>query len=129
MRAHLLGSPLQILLTLFGLWVVWLAVPPLIRFFLIDAVYTGDNRNACLPDVGAGRWGPAGLHRRQVEPDRLWLLSGSRALAGEPRLALAVILLVPLLLQKVPYKRLNALLFFGVFPVVAFVLLTGGTCR
>jgi general L-amino acid transport system permease protein len=39
--------------------------------------------------------------------------------------ALAVILLVPLLIPRVPYKTLNAILFFGVFPVVAFFLLVG----
>ncbi|TDT94598.1 amino acid ABC transporter membrane protein 2 (PAAT family) [Azorhizobium sp. AG788] len=126
-RAHLLGSPLQILLTLFGLWVVWLAVPPLIRFFLIDAVYTGDNRNACLPDV-VGR--PVGACWPFIAAKWNQIVYGFYPEAERWRVnlvyALAVILLVPLLLQKVPYKRLNALLFFGVFPVVAFVLLTGG---
>ena len=39
---------------------------------------------------------------------------------------LGAILLLPLLIQSLPYKRLNAILFFGVYPVVAFVLLTGG---
>ena len=40
--------------------------------------------------------------------------------------ALGLALLVPLLIPRVPYKALNALLFFGVFPVVAFFLLVGG---
>ena len=39
---------------------------------------------------------------------------------------LFVALLVPLLIPKVPYKRLNAILFFVVFPIVAFFLLVGG---
>jgi general L-amino acid transport system permease protein len=39
--------------------------------------------------------------------------------------ALGVLLLVPLLIPRVPYKALNALLFFGVFPVVGFFLLVG----
>jgi general L-amino acid transport system permease protein len=39
--------------------------------------------------------------------------------------ALGVILLVPLLIPRVPYKALNAILFFGVFPVVGFFLLVG----
>ena len=40
--------------------------------------------------------------------------------------ALGVVLLVPLLIPRVPYKALNAILFFGVFPVVGFFLLVGG---
>jgi general L-amino acid transport system permease protein len=39
---------------------------------------------------------------------------------------LGAILLVPLLIPAAPFKRTNAILFFGVFPLVAFVLLTGG---
>ena len=40
--------------------------------------------------------------------------------------ALCVILLVPLLIPRVPWKVPNAILFFGVFPVIAFMLLVGG---
>ena len=39
---------------------------------------------------------------------------------------LCILLLTPLLIPAVPGKTLNAVLFFGVFPVVAFVLLVGG---
>jgi general L-amino acid transport system permease protein len=35
-------------------------------------------------------------------------------------------LLVPLLTPRVPFKRLNAILFFAIFPFVAFFLLVGG---
>jgi len=37
-----------------------------------------------------------------------------------------VALLTPLLVPRAPYKRLNAILFFAVFPFVAFLLLVGG---
>jgi general L-amino acid transport system permease protein len=40
--------------------------------------------------------------------------------------ALGAILLAPLLVPSAPHKRLNALLFFVVYPVVSLVLLTGG---
>jgi general L-amino acid transport system permease protein len=40
--------------------------------------------------------------------------------------ALGAILLVPLLIPRVPYNGLNAILFFVVFPVAGFVLLVGG---
>jgi general L-amino acid transport system permease protein len=44
-------------------------------------------------------------------------------------LVLAAVLLAPLLVPRLPYKTLNAILFFGVFPFVAFVLLVGGVYR
>ncbi|MGU3493839.1 amino acid ABC transporter permease [Xanthobacteraceae bacterium A53D] len=126
-RAHLFGSVGQVLLTLFGLWVAYVVIPPLLRFFIFDAVFTGSNRDACLPEVigrpvGAcwpfiwAKWNQI-IYGFYPEPER-WRVNLVYILA--------VVLLIPLMIQKVPYKRLNALAFFGVFPVVAFVLLTGG---
>jgi hypothetical protein len=40
-----------------------------------------------------------------------------------------VALLVPLMIPKVPYKPLNAIVFFGVFPIVGFMLLIGAALR
>jgi general L-amino acid transport system permease protein len=40
--------------------------------------------------------------------------------------ALGLILLAPLLIPRAPYKGVNAILFFGVFPLVAFFFLVGG---
>ena len=40
--------------------------------------------------------------------------------------ALGAILLAGLLIPRAPWKRLNAILFFGIFPVLAFFLLYGG---
>eukprot|EP01031_Cornospumella_fuschlensis_P051467 gene51467-62935_t len=50
-RAHLFGSIGQVLLTLLGIWLVYMVVPPMVRFFLLDAVWTGTGRDACLPEV------------------------------------------------------------------------------
>ncbi len=126
-RAHLLGSPTQVILTLFGCWVFYVVVPPLLNFFIFDAVFTGTGRNACLPEV-VGRtvgacWPFIGAKFNQIvygfypEPER-WRV--------DVVYAMGAILLAPLMMPKVSYKRLNALLFFGVYPVAAFVLLTGG---
>jgi general L-amino acid transport system permease protein len=40
--------------------------------------------------------------------------------------ALGALLLAPLLIPRAPLKTLNAILFFGIFPLIALVLLTGG---
>lgn len=126
-RAHLFGSVGQVLLTLFGLWLVYVVVPPMVKFFIIDAVWTGTGRDACLPEK-VGR--PVGACWPFIAAKWNQIIYGFYPEAERWRVNLvyflSVILLVPLLAQKVPYKRLNAIAFFGVFPVVAFVLLTGG---
>ncbi|MFG1371240.1 amino acid ABC transporter permease [Xanthobacter oligotrophicus] len=126
-RKHLVGSVPQVLLTLFGIWLVYVTVPPMIKFFLIDAVWTGTNREACLPEK-VGRTVGACWPFVWAKLDQL--IYGFYPASERWRVnlvyALGAILLLPLLIQKLPGKRLNAILFFGVYPVVAFVLLTGG---
>ncbi|MFG1300191.1 amino acid ABC transporter permease [Xanthobacter sp. V3C-3] len=126
-REHLFGSVPQILLTLFGAWLVYATVPPLVKFFLIDAVWTGTNRDACLPEK-VGRTVGACWPFVWAKFDQL--VYGFYPATERWRVnvvyALGALLLLPLLIQKIPGKRLNAIAFFGVYPVVAFVLLTGG---
>src|ERR1700685_4701635 len=49
LRANLFSSPFNIALTLTAiLFIAWI-VPPLIRFLLIDATWSGADREACIP--------------------------------------------------------------------------------
>ncbi|MCS0493514.1 amino acid ABC transporter permease [Ancylobacter sp. MQZ15Z-1] len=123
MRENLFSSVLNTILTIVGVGLFLLIVPPLLRFMVIDAVWTGDSREACLgPDVGAC-WPFIGAKFGQ-------LIYGFYPIEERWRpnvvFALGALLLVPLLVPSWPMKRLNALLFFVAFPIVAFVLLTGG---
>jgi general L-amino acid transport system permease protein len=58
LRQNLFSSALNVLLTaLCVLLVIWI-VPPLVRFLLVDAVWQGEGRDACLatpayPEIGA----------------------------------------------------------------------------
>src|SRR6185312_17436025 len=47
-RTRLLNSPTNILLTIVGAPLIWFTVVPAIRFLLVDAVWHGTDRNACL---------------------------------------------------------------------------------
>ena len=49
-RQRLFGSLLSTILTLLALYLLWLLVPPLVRFVFVDAVWTGTDRDACLPE-------------------------------------------------------------------------------
>src|SRR5581483_8193857 len=47
-RTRLVNSPTNILLTILGLLLVWYTVVPSIKFLLVDAVWSGTDRTACL---------------------------------------------------------------------------------
>jgi general L-amino acid transport system permease protein len=124
-RQNLFSSPLNAVMTvLIAAFIVWL-VTPLIRFTLIDAVWEGADRSACATATGAC-WAYVKAYLPQF-------IYGRYPLAERWRVDLVFVLLViglvPLLIPRVPYKRLNALYMLAVFPVAAFILLTGGHVR
>ena len=127
MRTRLFNSPTNILLTIVGALLLWFTVIPAVRFLMVDAVWTGKDRTACLTEnagfaVGAC-WPfiqaklPQLIYGFYPEAER-WRVNLS--------LILAAVLLLPLLIPRLPAKGLNAGLFFFAFPVVAFFLLHGG---
>lgn len=126
-REHLFGSVGQVLLTLFGIWLLFAVVPPLIQFFVIDAVWIGTDRQACLPE-NAGR--PVGACWPFIAAKWNQILYGFYPETERWRVnvvyILGILLLAPLLFPRAPFKQTNALAFFGIYPLVSFVLLTGG---
>tara|TARA_R110000850_G_scaffold2897_11_gene13423 strand:+ start:3581 stop:4714 length:1134 start_codon:yes stop_codon:yes gene_type:complete len=122
LKVNLFATPrdtvLTILTFLFLLWIV----PPIINWAFISAVWTGDSREACLaPGTGAcwafveAKFGQFIYGRYPI--DERWRVN----LSG----LLLIIGLVPIAIPSVPYKRENALYLLVVFPVLAFILLTG----
>ena len=120
-------SVLSILAFLFLAWLL----PPVFRWLVIDAQWTGTDRSFCTTAAQGGIqadgwngacWAFVGAKFEQFMvgryPDaerwRVWLTA-----------LLFIVTLVPLLMPKVPHKTLNALVFFIVFPVVAYILLRG----
>jgi general L-amino acid transport system permease protein len=126
-RSNLFDGIWGTLLTLVCAYLVWLIVPPVIRFLFIDAVWTGSGRDACLEEK-VGR--TVGACWPFIQAKFGQLVYGFYPAAERWRVdltfALGVALLIPLLMPSLPYKKLNAILFFVVFPVVAFFLLVGG---
>ena len=127
LRTRLFNSPTNILITIVCALLLWFIVVPAIRFMLIDAVWTGKDRTACLAktpnDVVGACWPFIQAKFSQFiygfypEPER-WRVNIV--------FLLGAILLLPLLIPRLPAKGLNAGLFFIAFPVVAFFLLYGG---
>jgi general L-amino acid transport system permease protein len=127
LRTRMFNSPTNILLTILGVLLLWFTLIPAIKFLLVDAVWKGTDREACLAQnaghvVGAC-WPYVHAKFSQFvygfypEPER-WRVNVT--------FALAALLLLPLLIPRLPAKGLNAGLFFFAFPIVAFFLLHGG---
>jgi len=126
-RTRLLNSPTNILLTIIGILLLWFTVVPAVKFLLIDAVWSGTDRNACLAENAGHTVGACWpyiqakfsqfVYGFYPEPER-WRVNLT--------FILAAVLLLPLLIPRVPAKGLNAGLFFIAFPIVAFFLLLGG---
>jgi general L-amino acid transport system permease protein len=127
LRTRLFNSPTNILITIVSLLLLWFIMVPAIRFLLVDAVWSGSDRNACLAE-NVGR--PVGacwpfiqaklsqfIYGFYPEPER-WRVNLT--------FFLAAVLLLPLLIPRLPAKGINSVLFFFAFPVVAFFLLYGG---
>ena len=121
-REKLFSGPFNIGMTAASIVLIVLVVPPLARFLFIDAIWSGDNREACVNASGAC-W-------PFVKAKFGQFIYGFYPIAERWRpnvvFALGALLLAPLLVPRAPFKTLNAILFFGVFPIVALVLLTGG---
>ena len=127
LRRRLFGSISNSVLTLASLLLLIVLAVPAIRFLLIDAVWDGASRVDCLEET-LGR--PVGACWPFVVAKFKQFIYGfypeNEIWRVNLTYALGVILLAPLLIPRLPYKAVNAILFFGVFPVVAFFLLVGG---
>jgi len=126
-RTRLLNSPTNILLTIACMLLLWFTVIPTVKFLLVDAVWQGSDRNACLPE-NVGR--PVGACWPFIQAKFSQFIYGFYPEAERWRVDLTfligVLLLLPLLIPRVPAKAINAALFFFAFPFVAFFLLRGG---
>lgn len=117
----------NLLLSVMSLWLLWTIVPPLIRFLVVDAVWTGHSREDCLPHGGdqmvGACWPFVGAKLLQFTygfypSSELWRVNLV--------FLLAIALVVPLLVPSLPLKRINALALFAILPAVGWVLLHGG---
>jgi general L-amino acid transport system permease protein len=126
LRANLFSTPLNVALTLAALYLLYIVVPPLVRFLFVDAVWTGENRDACLPSearpvIGAcwayvTDWMQFFIYRAYPR-DQLWRVNLV--------FVLFAIGLVWLLWLNAPKRGWGAAYFFVVFPVIAYLLLYG----
>jgi general L-amino acid transport system permease protein len=132
LRTKLFATPKDIVLTILAIALLVYIVPGMVDWLFIDAVWIGDNRAACatiqqggvLPDGQSGAcWAFIGAKFQQFIFGRYPLEERWRPMLV---MVMFVILLIPMLLPKAPFKGWNALALFIILPIVAFFLLIGG---
>ncbi|MEZ5872679.1 MAG: amino acid ABC transporter permease [Nitratireductor sp.] len=143
MRKNLFSSIPYTILTLLSVYVLWVMIPPLLEFGIFNAVWRGSalvaehgldklDRQVCTtPEQGGVQatgwtgacWPYVGAYLNQFiygryPVDQYWRVNIVYAMF--------VLGLVPMLIPSLPFKRENAIFLFVIFPVAAFILLTGG---
>ena len=122
-QKNLFATPLDAVLTLVGVaFLVWI-VPPLFNFFIGHAVGPGGTVEECRAEGAGACWA-------YINSEMEFFIYGFYDIPEQWRpnivFALGAALLIPLLMPKAPFKRINALLFLVVFPIVSYFLLAGG---
>ncbi len=122
-RKNLFATPLDSVLTVLGLlFLVW-AVPPLYNFIFGHAVGPNGTVEQCRAENAGACWA-------YIWSEMEFFIYGFYDIPEQWRpnivFALGALLLTPLLIPKVPFKRTNAVLFLLVYPIVSYYLLAGG---
>lgn len=121
-REHLLGSPLNIFLTVLSLYLLYLIVPGALNWAIFDAVFSAGSRDECR-ELGSGAcWALINTRFGQFiygfYPEHLrWRIDLTAVLF--------LLALVPILWDKTP-QRGKWLIYSAIFPVIAFFLIVGG---
>ncbi|MFN3674084.1 MAG: amino acid ABC transporter permease [Bosea sp. (in: a-proteobacteria)] len=127
-RANLFSGPINTLMTLICVYIVVTTVPGLVRFYLLDAVWSGTNRDACLAEK-IGR--PVGACWAYVIDRYQYFTYGSYPVSQRWRVnivfAMFALGIVWLLWERAPLKKVGAFFFFVLMPIAAYVLLLGGS--
>ena len=125
-RKNLISSPLNIVLTLASIWLLWSIVPPAFNWVLAEAVWSADTRKECWALMGAPRDGACWAFIRgsfklfvygwYPEPER-WRVNLT--------FLLFAITIFGALRENIPGKK-YWLMFATAFPFIAAWLLLGG---
>lgn len=123
LKTNLFSSPLNILFTLLGMFLLYKIIPPAIQWVFIDATWSAEAASECKGE-GKGACWPFIINRFDqtmygfYPADERW----------RPNLAgiMLVLLTIPLFFEKMPKKALLGGFILVVFPFIAYALIHGG---
>ena len=126
LRQNLLSSPFNIVLTILVVLLVAWAISEIVKFLVVDAVWTGNDREACLESVQHREIGACWPFVWERLP---YFIYGSYPIPERWRVDVFFVMLavgvVWLLWLNAPRRDLGAIYFFLILPVTSFILLTG----
>jgi general L-amino acid transport system permease protein len=122
LKVNLFATPKDTILTiLMALFLAWI-LPPLLNWAFFSAVWDGSNREACLGEGQGACWAFVDAKFGQFMYGRYPINERWRV---DLTAILLIVSLVPLAIPSVPYKKFNAIFLLVIFPIIAFILLTG----
>ncbi|MFV0280938.1 MAG: amino acid ABC transporter permease [Rhodoblastus sp.] len=122
LRTRLFAGPAASVCTILGIVFLAWAFPPLLRFLAIDAVWSAPDGAACrVPGAGACWayiWRKSGyfIYGSYPEAER-WRV--------DVTLAIGAILIAWLLVRRLPWRGVAAIIFFIGYPILTVALLSG----
>jgi general L-amino acid transport system permease protein len=121
MRANMFSSWLNTLLTLFAFYLIYLVVPPILSWAILDANWVGTTRADCTKDGACWvfiqqRFGQ--FMYGYYPTDLRWRV--------DLTVWLAVIGVAPLFISRFHRKAVYGLSFLVLYPIIAYFLLHGG---
>lgn len=121
LRGNLFSSPINSLLTLVAGYILWLVLPPLVSWAIIDANWVGETRDACTNDGAC--WVFIRVRFLQFvfgfyPPSEYWRVIAAFIFIG--------LLVAYLLIEGLPKKNWVASFTILIYPVVAYILFYGG---
>lgn len=126
-RENLFSGPFNTILTLTVLYLLYVIIPPIVDFMFVNAVWTGTDRDACRAET-AGH--PVGACWAFVIDKINYFVYGSYPVTERWRVniffALLALGVAWLLWLRAPRRDLGAIYFFWLFPILSYILLTGG---
>lgn len=121
-RQNLFATPADSVMTIFGFFFLVWVVPPLFGFTIWDAVYPGGTVEDCRAEGAGACWAYIGS---EIEFFIYGFYPAHEYWRPNIFFIMLAVLIIPLLIPSAPFKRLNSILMFVVFPIVSFILLNG----
>jgi len=120
---NFMSSPMNIVLSIVAVYIIYLVIPPFLSWTLFDAQWTGSTREACEDAAGAcwpfvNTWAKV-IFYYQFPADQLWRINLP---AG-----VLVISIAALVIPKAPFKGMITLFLLFIFPVISYFLFYGGS--
>lgn len=118
-RRNLLSSTFNILFTVMSIWLLYIIIPPLVNWFILDADFVGTKKSDCGGDGACWIF-----IREKLKMFIYGFYPESELWRANLTIALGAITVILAAIEKVP--RILKIISILVLPVAAIILLSGG---